>query len=86
MIQQRTPKKIKGARKKQSAQRKAEAARRKAISDAEIIEYRGTYYIPQHRKIRRRLLTRTSNFIYFYSYLHNLILFDLVGLVWRYAE
>lgn len=48
MIQQRTPKKIKGARKKQSAQRKAEAARRKAISDAEIIEYRGTYYIPQH--------------------------------------
>lgn len=48
MIQPKTPKKIKGARKKLSAQRKAKSAREKAISDAEIIEYMGTYYIPQH--------------------------------------
>ncbi|MDE6874207.1 MAG: hypothetical protein K2P87_07090 [Lachnospiraceae bacterium] len=47
MIQPKTPKKIKGERKKRAAQRKAESARKKAISD-EIIEYRGVYYIPQH--------------------------------------
>lgn len=48
MIQQKTPKKIKGARKKLSAQRKAEAARRNEVFNAEAFKAGETYYIPQH--------------------------------------
>ncbi len=48
MIQQRTPKKIKGARKKLSAQRKAEIARKKEIINVEAFKAGETYYIPQH--------------------------------------
>lgn len=48
MIQQKTPKKIKGARKKLSAQRKAEAVRKNEIFNAEAYKYGETYFIPQH--------------------------------------
>lgn len=48
MIQQKTPKKIKGARKKLSAQRKAKAEREKEFFNAEAFKAGETYYIPQH--------------------------------------
>ena len=48
MIQTKTPKKIKGARKKRSAQRRAEAARTREIFNAEVLKVGETYYIPQH--------------------------------------
>ena len=48
MIQTKTPKKIKGARKKRSAQRKAEAARIREFFNAEVFKAGETYYIPQH--------------------------------------
>lgn len=48
MIQTKTPKKIKGARKKRSAQRRAESARTREIFNAEVLKVGETYYIPQH--------------------------------------
>ena len=59
MIQTKTPKKIKGARKKRSAQRKVEAARTREFFNAEVFKAGETYY----GKIRWRLLKRQSNFI-----------------------
>lgn len=48
MIQQKTPKKIKGARKKLSAQRKADAARKNEVFNAEAFKAGETYYIPDY--------------------------------------
>ncbi len=48
MIQTKTPKKIKGERKKRSAQRRVEAARTREVFDAEVLKAGETYYIPQH--------------------------------------